>query len=90
MSVLFKFLLFFFITLWLISRLARFAVRIFLGRAAKQAGERGYTYQRTYHTQQKKSSPRDGNVNIDYVPKESKSMQDNFKGGDYVDYEEVK
>ena len=32
--------------------------------------------------------PADGNVNIDSVPKEKKKST--FKGGDYIDYEEVK
>ncbi len=34
--------------------------------------------------------PKDGNVNVDYVPgKQQKSAKD-FKGGEYVDYEEIK
>ena len=32
--------------------------------------------------------PKDGNVNIDYVPKGKKGKD--FDGGEYVDYEEVK
>ena len=31
----------------------------------------------------------DGNVNIDYVPKDKKGGN-GYKGGEYVDYEEVK
>jgi len=32
-----------------------------------------------------------GNVNIDYVPGDKKKTKSgNFKGGDYIDYEEVK
>ena len=31
-----------------------------------------------------------GDINIEYAPKEKrKKSSDNFKGGDYVDYEEV-
>ncbi len=34
--------------------------------------------------------PRDGNVNIDYMPeKDGKSRKKGFRGGEYVDYEEV-
>jgi len=35
--------------------------------------------------------PKDGNVNIDYIPNSNKSKPDkkNFPGGDYVDYEDV-
>ena len=34
-----------------------------------------------------KVHPSDGNVDVDYVPKDKKG--DKFKGGEYVDYEEV-
>jgi len=36
-----------------------------------------------------KKSP-DGSLNIDYVPKNKSTDNKDFKGGDYVDYEEVK
>ncbi len=32
--------------------------------------------------------PKDGNVNVDYVPGKEKSKK-GFKGGEYVDYEEL-
>ncbi len=41
----------------------------------------------------KYKQPADGNVNIDYIPEEDKKNGKgprNFKGGEYVDYEEVK
>ena len=39
-------------------------------------------------TQRKRAG--NSNVNIDYVPEDKKQgMTDKFKGGDYVDYEEV-
>ena len=31
-----------------------------------------------------------GNVNIEYDPKDQKKKNKGYKGGDYVDYEEVK
>jgi len=35
--------------------------------------------------------PTNGNINVDYVPKKGdKRGSDDYKGGDYVDYEEVK
>ena len=37
-----------------------------------------------------KFKPSDGNVNVDYVPKEDGKKPGDFKGGEYVDYEEVK
>ncbi len=34
---------------------------------------------------------RNSNVDIDYVPEDKKQNKtDNFKGGEYIDYEEVK
>ena len=57
--------------------------------------QRGYSFGPESRRQQQRSRyqrPK-GDVNIDYVPEDQKkkgrSSQD-FKGGDYVDYEEVK
>lgn len=33
--------------------------------------------------------PKDGNVNIDYTPNKGKKSSKGFKGGEYIDYEEV-
>jgi len=39
----------------------------------------------------RKSKPNmDGKVSIDYVPQNKKGGKSDFKGGEYVDYEEVK
>lgn len=43
--------------------------------------------QRNFNNESKKKT--DGNVNIDYVPKDKKGGN-GYKGGEYVDYEEVK
>ena len=32
----------------------------------------------------------DGNLNIDYVPQDKKKGKQDFKGGEYVDYEDIK
>ncbi|WP_109833078.1 DUF4834 family protein [Reichenbachiella versicolor] len=93
MYALLKFILIFFCILWLISKVFGFAARVFLGKVAKQNGGRGFSYQKTYQyggNRSEAAKPKEGNVHIDYVPKESKGKGDNFKGGDYVDYEEVK
>ena len=46
------------------------------------------------HRRQQQSQRRqpDGKVNVDYVPEDQKKQRPSqgFKGGDYVDYEEVK
>jgi hypothetical protein len=44
--------------------------------------------------QQQKRRPANGNVDIEYMPEEPKNGKDrsfrDFKGGEYVDYEELK
>ncbi|WP_194777264.1 DUF4834 family protein [Pararhodonellum marinum] len=43
----------------------------------------------TQQENQPKRKPADGNVNVDYIPKEHLHKKE-IKGGDYIDYEEVK
>lgn len=65
----------------------RLLSRSLIGRIYKQAQQQ----QRAAQQQQKRARPADGNVNVQYAPAEKPSKSsDNFKGGDYVDYEEVK
>ena len=50
------------------------------------------------HRRQQRSNyrqPKNGNVNIDYIPEDEKNKKqrhptEDFRGGDYVDYEELK
>jgi len=59
-------------------------LRVVMGRgAATRASQNPYTRQ-----QQKQRTTRDG-LNVDSMPNEQKQKK-GFKGGDYVDYEEVK
>ena len=83
-----KFLLIFFLVLWLISRVGGFLIRMFLGNLAKQNKSQTFTY--SYRKDDSRKTPKDGNVNIDYIPKEGQKKDDDYQGGDYVDYEEVK
>ncbi|OEK05939.1 hypothetical protein [Roseivirga misakiensis] len=58
----------------------------FIGKIYRQVQEQ----QRNSHYDQRKSRPSGGNVNVEYAPsKKNPKSSDNFKGGDYVDYEEV-
>ncbi len=57
-----------------------------LGGSHASAHKRGFTQQQY---QQKQPPPGSGNVHIDYVPRKDKKSADRFKGGEYVDYEEV-
>ncbi len=85
MGILLKFILFIVIAGWILRGVLRlFTVGLF-GQAQQQ--------QRNFNggQQSQQQRPRDGNVNIDYAPKDQKPKKssDNFKGGDYVDYEDV-
>jgi hypothetical protein len=45
--------------------------------------------QKRYNQQNQQSqAKREGEINVDYVP--NKNKKDSFKGGQYIDYEEVK
>lgn len=41
------------------------------------------------HTYHNYRGPKDGNINVDYVPGKQKKPSKEFKGGEYVDYEEI-
>lgn len=38
---------------------------------------------------QQSRRPKDGNVNVDFVPNKDKKKDKGYKGGEYVDYEEL-
>ena len=60
---------------------------MFLGRVAKSAQQANYQQSSRQKQQQK---TKDG-INIEFVPKSNnKRSAANFKGGEYVDYEELK
>lgn len=60
-----------------------FVIRLILGGSSvNQFGGQ----QQKNQGQQK---PKNGNVNVDYVPKDANNDQKKFKGGEYVDFEEV-
>lgn len=84
-----KFILIFFLVLWLISRVGGFLIRIFLGNLVKQNKSQTFTY--TYRDNGSGKKPKDGNVKIDFDPNKTDNPKDtDYQGGEYVDYEEVK
>jgi hypothetical protein len=46
--------------------------------------------QQVRHDQHEAKKKKMGNVNIDHVPDENNGKSGHIKGGDYIDYEEVK
>lgn len=84
MGWLIRFILFSLVITWVFRGISRFLSGSAFGQAQQQ--------QRNFNGGNGKQRPSDGNVNIDYAPKQNstKKSSENFKGGDYVDYEEVK
>lgn len=84
----FKFLLLLFVILWVIAKLGGFILRTLFSGFTSQARQQTYQYR---GQQSQRKQPSDGNVSIDFNPSDRKRSKDggNFKGGDYVNYEEV-
>lgn len=91
-----KFIIITIIFIYLIIKVSGFILRIFdtlLGRTGSGADRR-----RNFgseHRRQTYRRPANGNVNVDYIPEEEEKKEKNrhskgFRGGEYVDYEEIK
>lgn len=83
MGAILKFILYFFLITWIIRNVMRFLAGGLFGTSQQRASQGG---------QQQYSQPKnDGRIHVDFAPKDTKKKNsDNFKGGEYVDYEEVK
>ncbi|WP_339925858.1 DUF4834 family protein [uncultured Cyclobacterium sp.] len=80
-----KIIIFFIALGWVFSSLFKFFLNSKLKKFADQVKEA--------HREEtkRKTQPRDGNVNVDFVPKDKKNgSSGTITGGDYIDYEEVK
>ena len=67
--------------IFLLFRSLGFFLRLFLGRAVSNQAQNPFQGQKRRRT-------RSGNLNVDIAPDEKKRKTD-FKGGEYVDYEDV-
>lgn len=81
MGWLLKIILFFVVFAWIMRGIMRFFV----------GGLTGQAQQRNFRQQQQSQRKRTGDVHVDHNPQKSKRKRssENFKGGDYIDYEEV-
>lgn len=71
---------------WLLGQLIRYFLRSKLARFAQQVNEASKEQERAQRRAQ-----REGDIHVDYIPKSYKERSEKeIKGGDYVDYEEVK
>ena len=78
----FKFLLIAFLFFFVLFKVGGFFLRLLLG---------GFSTDRNHQTSTHSTrKPKDGNVHIDHIPNDNKKKSGDFKGGEYVDYEEVK
>ncbi|WP_200974760.1 DUF4834 family protein [Echinicola sp. 20G] len=71
---------------WLFGQLVRYFLRSKLGQFAQQVKAAAREEERA-----QRSSKDEGEIHVDYVPKhyQERSSKD-IRGGEYVDYEEVK
>lgn len=84
-----KFLLITFLVCYLIYKLGGFLLRTFFISLGNKMQESQSFQQSRSNYQHRRTT--NGNVDIDYVPKNGNSTKGKeFKGGEYVDYEEVK
>lgn len=79
MGFLLKFLLITFGVLYLLGFMFRWVLKKLYKNFQSSAGNYNSTGAR----------PADGNVKVDYVPPKDKKGK-NFRGGDYIEYEEIK
>ncbi len=86
-------LLIFFLLRLVMPYIIRWALQAFVKRTIRKGGFTGTFGQAPFSQEsfQQRPAP-EGKINIDYVPEENqpKANGNDFKGGEYVDYEEVK
>lgn len=79
----FKFLLIIFLISYVLYKVGGFFFRMLFMNLTQQQSQRG-------NARQQQKRPADGNVSIDYVPEEKSKKRAGMKGGEYVDFEDVK
>lgn len=84
MGFVFKFILISIALSWIFSKLLQFFLRSKLKQFVDHASN-------LKKEDEFRSSPRNGNVNVDHVPRDYQDQKSKeIRGGDYIDYEEVK
>lgn len=84
MGFVFKFLLIAIAISWIFSKLLQF----FLKSKLKQFVDHANNLKREDDL---RKNPKDGNINVDHIPKEYQEKRSKeIRGGDYIDYEELK
>lgn len=81
-----KFIIILALIFYILPRLIKWALKGFIATQVNKVQQDMRQQQKTYETQGK----REGQIDVDYVPKKNEKNSENFGGGEYVDYEEVK
>jgi hypothetical protein len=82
----FKFLIILAVIFYILPKLIKWALKGFIVTQVNKAQADMRQSQKAYQSQKR----REGEIDIDYVPKKNGKNSENFGGGEYVDYEEVK
>ncbi|MES2517234.1 MAG: DUF4834 family protein [Bacteroidota bacterium] len=82
----FKFIIILALVFYIMPKLIKWALKGFIVTQVNKAQQDMRQHQKAYQSQQK----REGVIDVDYVPKKNEKKSENFGGGEYVDYEEVK
>lgn len=78
-----KFLIITFLASYLFYKIGGLLFRALSGTLGANRSDKSFS------NGQQRKKPRDGNVNIDYVPNDKKKSKKSYDGGEYIDYEEL-
>ena len=81
-----KFIIIMAFIFYVMPKLIKWALKGFIVTQVNKAQQDMRHSQKAYQTPNK----REGQIDVDYVPKKDGKNSQNFGGGEYVDYEEVK
>ena len=81
-----KFIIILAFIFYLLPKLIKWGLKGFITTQMNKAQNDMRHQQKAYQSQQK----REGQIDVDFVPKKRENKSENFGGGEYVDYEEVK
>ena len=81
-----KFIIILALIFYVLPKLIKWALKGFIVTQVNKVQQDMRQQQKTYQSQQR----REGEIEVDYNPKSKGKNSENFGGGDYVDYEEVK
>ncbi len=87
--MLIKIILIILFILFIFPSLLKWAFRGFVVSQINKAQQDFQQQQRTQHSSNHKNK-REGQIDVDYVPTKKGKGTENFNGGEYIDYEEVK